>query len=133
MPETAPRPDAALRPMTDQETAMTIAYMNPGVSVSQAELVIKLLRRDGWASPAEQPVIERQVRDRAEEAERQRAEALAAAQRVRSELLTLAELCDLQAGHANCRGDDSRMREWEIVAEKVRKILDALEPPEETR
>jgi hypothetical protein len=64
MPDT-PRPaDEPLTPMSDRETALTIGHMNPGVSVTQAELVIELLRRNGWLSPADLPVHERQVRER---------------------------------------------------------------------
>lgn len=64
---TAPRPDVpdtGLRPMTDQDTALTIAHMNPGVSVTQAEIVIEVLRRIGWLSPAGVAANERQVRER---------------------------------------------------------------------
>jgi hypothetical protein len=44
--------------MSDQMTALTIAHMNPGVSAAQAELVIGLLRHNGWLSPADLPAAD---------------------------------------------------------------------------
>lgn len=59
------RPDeipTRLAPMTDEDTAGTIAAMNPSVSLAQAELVIALLRRNGWLSPADKPEHEERIR-----------------------------------------------------------------------
>lgn len=64
MTEPTSRPDVSLTPMTDEETALTIGYMNPGVSVAQAELVIELLRRNGWLSPADIDAHDQQLRER---------------------------------------------------------------------
>lgn len=55
--------DTALRPMTDAETATTIACMNPAVSEPQVALVIALLRHNGWLSPADLAEHDRKTRD----------------------------------------------------------------------
>ena len=52
-----------LKPMSDQDTALTIAHMNPAVSVTQAELVMLLLRRNGWLLPAGVAAHEQQIRE----------------------------------------------------------------------